>query len=77
MQDDPIAHFSLLLRNANPEAWEGFLRSLDNYTHEVLTQLADAPADKLLGMQGRVNQCRAFLRVFKECDAPSRKPAPQ
>jgi hypothetical protein len=77
MAADPISKHALMLRNANPEAWDGFLRALDDYTNEALVALASTPADEVLRQQGRVQQCRAFLRIFKECDAPSRKPAPQ
>jgi hypothetical protein len=72
-----IAKYALLLRNANPEAWDKFLRALDVYTTEAMTALASTPADEVLRQQGRVQQCLALLRFFKECDAPSRKPAPQ
>lgn len=65
-----------MLRNANPEAWDAFLRSISVYTQEAMEGMAAAPADKLLLMQGRVQQCQALLRVFNECGAPSRKPAP-
>ncbi len=53
------------------------MREFGSYTHEALSGMAESPADKILLMQGRVQQCQALLRLFKECDAPSRKPAPQ
>ncbi len=77
MPGPTLSELCLLLRNGNPEAWDGFLRSLTTYTHEAMEGMAAAPADKLLMMQGRVQQCQALIRIFKECDAPSRKPAPQ
>ncbi len=72
-----LSELCLLLRNANPEAWDGFVRSFSAYTHEAMLGMTESPADKLLLMQGRVQQCQALLRLFKECDVPNRKPAPQ
>ncbi len=76
MAGPTLGQLCLQLRNANPEAWDGFIRSFSDYTHEAMIAMAESPADKILVMQGRVNQCQALLRLFKECDAPSRKPAP-
>lgn len=71
-----LSEFCLMLRNANPEVWDGFVRAFTSYTHEAMEGLAAAPADKLLLMQGRVQQCQGLLRTFNECALPNRKPAP-
>ena len=72
-----LSKFALLLRNANPDAWEAFLRTFTDYTQEVLENTSMAPADQVLRMQGRAQQCRALLQIFRDCASPSRKPAPQ
>ena len=77
MPGPSLSELCLLLRNANPEAWEAFVRSFADYTNEATLAMTDAPADKILITQGRAQQCRALLRLFKECDVPNRKPTPQ
>ena len=71
-----LHELSLRLRNASPEVWDAFVREFETYTGEASLAMTDSPADQLLKMQGRAQQCRALLRVFKECDAEFRKPAP-
>jgi hypothetical protein len=74
---DDLSKYALLLRNANPDAWEAFLKTFACYAQEVLENTSMAPADQVLRMQGRAQQCRALLQIFRDCASPSRKPAPQ
>ncbi len=73
----PLSELALRLRNASPEVWDMFVREFDAYTNEGMSAMSEAPPDKILIAQGRVQQCRALLRLFKECDVPNRKPTPQ
>ncbi len=67
---------ALMLRNANPEAWDMFLRVFENYTSEITVAVTEAPPGDVLVLQGQARQCLKLLRLFKECDSTSRKPAP-
>ena len=72
-----LHELSLRLRNASPEVWDAFVREFEVIANNTSLEMTDAPADQILKMQGRAQQCRALLRVFKECDAEFRKPTPQ
>lgn len=64
----------LSLRNAEPKVWDQFVSCFDVYTIEVMNGLTSAPADAILNMQGRAQQCKALLRIFSECHLPAKKP---
>lgn len=69
----------LSLRNADPKVWDQFVSCFDVYTIEVMNGLTSAPADEILRMQGRAQQCKALLRIFAECHLvkkPPQQPAP-
>jgi hypothetical protein len=67
----------LRLRNADPKVWEQFLQCFDTYTIEVMSQMATAPSEAILNMQGRAQQCKALLRIFAECHIQKHPPQPQ
>ncbi len=76
MTPSQLSVLCLRLRNADPRTWDEFLAQFAAYTNNVTFSLTEtAPADILI-MQGRAQQCHALLRLFKECDASSSKPAP-
>ncbi len=72
-----LQRFALMLRNSNPEAWDGFLRVFSAYTYEVTVAVTEASPNEVMEKQGRSRQLRALERIFKECDASSRKSTPQ
>ena len=68
---------ALKLRNLNPQVFEQFVNLFAVYTDEVTLAVTEADATTILVMQGRAQQCRALLRVLRECDKPKQtKPAP-
>lgn len=62
------------LKNADPEAFDLAIQVFDTYTIEAMQGLTSAPQDQILNMQGRAQQCQAFLRFMNECDR--KKPSP-
>ncbi len=54
------------LSNNAGEAYDLFLNDLDSYVNEITVAVTDAPADQVLGMQGRAQQARKFQRMFHE-----------
>ena len=67
----------LHLRNADPLAFDGFISTFAEYTEEVTVAVTEADATNILVMQGRAQQCRAILRVLRECDkVKPTKPTP-
>lgn len=75
--ESEFKRFALLLKNANPQAFDGFVAVLDVYAGEVMHQMAQAPQEQILNMQGRANQCLAFLRMLRECHIPKAQPQTQ
>lgn len=71
-----IAVLALRLRNADPQNWDRFLVAFAAYTDEATVVVTEAQPADILVAQGRAQQCRALLRIFRECDASSTKPAP-
>ncbi len=72
----PLSVLCLRLRNADPQVWDAFLAQFAAYTNDATFALTKAEPAEILIAQGRAQQCHALLRLFKECDAPSSKPAP-
>lgn len=62
-----MKRYLLMLKNAEPEGYEGFLKEFETYTNEALYGLSAAPQDQILSQQGRAQQCLAMLRMFREC----------
>lgn len=56
-----------VLKNAEPEGFDRFIKELASYTHEITVAVTEAPPEEILCMQGRAQQARAMLRVFEEC----------
>ena len=74
---DLLSQTFLSLRNASPEAFEHCIKVFGEYTDEVTVAVTEADATDILVMKGRAQQCRAILRVLRECDKPKQtKPAP-
>lgn len=72
-----LSNSFLGLRNANPEGFEHCLQVFGEYTDEVTVAVTEAGPDTVLVMQGRAQQCRAILRVLRECDkVKPTKPTP-
>lgn len=63
-----------VLRNAEPEGFDRFLKELAAYTDEVTVAVTEAPPEEILCMQGRAQQARAILRVFAECHITAAQP---
>ncbi len=72
----PLDVLCLRLRNADPQVWDAFVAQFAAYTDAATFQLTKAEPAEILIAQGRAQQCHALLRIFKECDASSSKPAP-
>lgn len=71
----PLSETALRLRNGNPEVFELFVRELRGLTEQVTVAVTEADTGSILVAQGRAQQCRAFLRLFEECDKP-KQPTP-
>lgn len=52
------------VRNANPQDFDTFLQMFDRYTYAVTVAVSDAPAEEVMRMQGRAQQCRALMQLF-------------
>ena len=59
---------ALRLRNSDPHGFDHFVNLFAAYTDEVTVAVTEADATNVLVMQGRAQQCRALLRILKECD---------
>ena len=64
----------LRLRNADPSGFEDCLKAFGEYTDEVTVAVTEADPNTILAMQGRAQQCRAILRLLRECDKVKAKP---
>lgn len=58
---DRVLHFAFILRNADHEAYRAFLEAFDAYGLSVMTDVLNAPADRVLKMQGRAAEVRELL----------------
>ncbi len=56
------------LRNSSPQEFEQFVELFAAYTEEVVFAVTEADPTNILVMQGRAQQCRALLRILRECD---------
>jgi hypothetical protein len=73
--DAMMQQFMLRLKNAAPETWDNLVQTFDIYATEVTVAVTQAPADCILVMQGRAQQCLALLRLMRECDRQNNSPA--
>ena len=73
---DTLEAYCLRIRNHDPALWEAFVACFDIYSTEVTVAVTEAPQDMILNMQGRAQQCRALLRMFKECGHKRPTPTP-
>lgn len=63
--------------SAAPQQLEAAIFEFELYCEEATAAMLEAPTDKILMMQGRVQQAMAVLRILKECrDYKPRQPAP-
>ncbi len=76
MAQPSLSALCLHLRNADPHTWDAFLTQFTAYTDQATFALTEAAPAEILIVQGRAQQCHALLRIFKECNASSSKPAP-
>lgn len=61
-----------LLKNADPAAYEQFLRLLDAWVFDITVAVTEAPSGEILQAQGRAQQARKFMQVFSEVLEPKR-----
>lgn len=65
------------LRNADPLAFDEWVKAFSTYSQQVSAQLAFAPdVNELLKHQGRAQQCHSLLVTFEDV-VKATKPAPQ
>lgn len=70
------ARFHQVFRSASQE-FEAAIFEFELYLEDASAAMAEAPVDRILVMQGRVQQAQAVLRILKECrDYKPRQPAP-
>jgi hypothetical protein len=67
--NDPLAIACERLRAADPEAWEIFLASFEEYANEVTAKVISAPPEVIFQAQGRAQQCAILMRLFIESTA--------
>jgi len=68
MAADPrlISKFMGQMKNADPRAWEGFMRSFDEYVTELTVAVTEAPPSDILVSQGRAQIARKLFQMFLE-----------
>jgi hypothetical protein len=57
----------LALKNIEPEVFRFVINELEAYSADINSALADAPRDQLENVQGRAQQAKEFIRLFREC----------
>jgi hypothetical protein len=70
----PIESAALYMRNANPTAFEDFIKELEKLTEKSLDAMLSAPPDAIQLAQGTSRGYRHVLRIFKECTIERPKP---
>jgi hypothetical protein len=73
-QLSPFETAALHLRNANPEAFEQFIKELEALTDKALDAMVSAPPEAIQLAQGTARGFRVVLRVLKECTIERKKP---
>jgi hypothetical protein len=66
--DGELSRWALLLRNAAPEQWIGFMEQFQDYVDETVYAVSEAPSEEVIRMQGRALALRTVLRIFQECN---------
>lgn len=66
-----------LLHNADPEAWDLFVKAFDEFSGDVTATVIAAEADQLVGAQGQARICLKLQRIFKEWQLVLKQPAPR
>lgn len=61
---DELALAAARLSRATPNSWDDFLKRFEIYTTDRKNDCVQAPADKVLLMQGRAQQCVDLLTLF-------------
>lgn len=59
-----------------PREFDDFVEHFIAYTGEVTTAVIEADPTNILALQGRAQQCRALLKLLRECHVPKKPPAP-
>jgi hypothetical protein len=62
------------MRNANPEAFENFVKELEKLTEKSLDAMLTAPPDAIQLAQGTSRGYRHVLKILKECTIKREKP---
>jgi hypothetical protein len=77
MAFDPhvISDCMRMLKNADPRAYEKFLRVLDAYVSELTVAVTVAPVADILIAQGRAQQGIKFFQLFTELREPTKPSA--
>jgi hypothetical protein len=70
----PIEEAALHLRNANPEAFEDFIKHLEILTEKALDAMLTAPPEAIQLAQGTARGYRVVLRILKECTIERKAP---
>lgn len=63
---DPLVNALRVLKNAAPEEFAVFMKAFDYYTEDAMAAVTEAPAEEILKMQGRAQQCRGLLLVLDD-----------
>jgi hypothetical protein len=65
---DALQRTALVLRNAAPGEWDGFLSALADYSQDITLAVIEAPPNEILKHQGRAQMMLSLHRMFEECD---------
>lgn len=60
-----------LLKNAEPQVYEKFLRFLNDYVTELTVAVTETPTEDILVAKGRAQQGIKFFRMFTEFREPN------
>lgn len=58
-----------LLKRANPNLWNEFVTAFENVRADAIDLCVQAPADQVLGKQGRAQQLKELSNTFQNCIA--------
>jgi hypothetical protein len=62
------------LKKAEPQAFDDFIKALEDKKDRAVAAMADAPPDGLQMAQGQVRQLLALIRSLKECSIERPQP---
>lgn len=61
---DYVSEWAFRLRQADYKAYGEFLKAMTIYAEECMVALTDAPADRVLNMQGRAHAMRVLVNLL-------------